>query len=99
MLRAVAGVLAGEVRDGDLVARLGGDEFGVLLPGAGAGAANLVAHRMVEAIGALDNVTVSIGVGVGATSGVLTTWRAADSAMYFAKRAGGNRAHLHEPAS
>jgi diguanylate cyclase (GGDEF)-like protein len=99
VLRAVARVLAAEVRDGDLVARLGGDEFGVLLPGAGASAANLVAHRMVRAIGALDHVTVSIGVGVGATSGVLDTWRTADSAMYFAKRAGGNRAHLDEQAS
>jgi diguanylate cyclase (GGDEF)-like protein len=99
VLRAVAGVLAAEVRDGDLVARLGGDEFGVLLPGAGTRAANLVAHRMVEAIGALDDVTVSIGVAGGATSGVLSTWRAADSAMYFAKRAGGNRAYLHEVAS
>ena len=103
VLRAVAAVLTAEVRDGDLVARLGGDEFGVLLPGAGAGAANLVARRMVKAIGGLDHgavtVTVSIGVATGATSGVLTTWHAADSAMYIAKRAGGNGAHLHEPAS
>ena len=35
VLRIVAGVLAAEVRSGDIVARLGGDEFGVLLPGAG----------------------------------------------------------------
>jgi diguanylate cyclase (GGDEF)-like protein len=101
VLRAVAGVLAGEVRSGDLVARLGGDEFGVLLPGAGASAANLVAHRMVEVIGALDDgdVTVSIGVASGATSDALATWHAADSAMYFAKRAGGNQAHLHDQRS
>ena len=101
VLRAVAGVLAGEVRGGDLVARLGGDEFGVLLPGAGASAANLVAHRMVEVIGALDDgdVTVSIGVASGATSDALATWHAADSAMYFAKRAGGNQAHLHDQRS
>jgi diguanylate cyclase (GGDEF)-like protein len=94
-------VLAGEVRGGDLVARLGGDEFGVLLPGAGASAANLVAHRMVEVIGALDDgdVTVSIGVASGATSDALATWHAADSAMYFAKRAGGNQAHLHDQRS
>jgi diguanylate cyclase (GGDEF)-like protein len=98
VLRAVAEVLAGEVRGGDLVARLGGDEFGVLLPGAGASAANLVADRMVEVIGALEDgaVTVSIGVASGSTSEALTTWHAADSAMYFAKRAGGNQAHLHD---
>lgn len=101
VLRAVAAVLTGEVRDGDLVARLGGDEFGALLPGADAGTAHLVAERMVNAIGALDDcvTTVSIGVASGATSGVLTTWRAADSAMYAAKRAGGDRAHLHDPAA
>jgi diguanylate cyclase (GGDEF)-like protein len=98
VLRAVAGVLAGEVRGGDLVARLGGDEFGVLLPGAGASAANLVAHRMVEMICALEDgpVTVSIGVASGSTFDALNTWHAADSAMYFAKRAGGNQAHLHD---
>jgi len=101
VLRAVAAVLAGEVRDGDLVARLGGDEFGVLLPGADTATASLVAHRMIEAIGALGDcpVTVSIGVASGAASGVSATWHAADSAMYVAKRAGGNRAHLHESMS
>ena len=100
VLRAVAGVLTREVRDGDLVARLGGDEFGVLLPGSGVGTANLVAHRMVKAIAALDDcsVTVSIGVASGPTSAVSMTWHGADSAMYVAKRAGGNRAHhLREP--
>src|SRR5471030_60780 len=99
VLRAVAAVLAAEVRDGDLVARLGGDEFGVMLPGAGVRAANLVAHRMVKTIAALDGspATVSIGVASGSTSAVSMTWHAADSAMYVAKRAGGNQAHVHAP--
>jgi len=49
-------------------------------------------------IGALEDgaVTVSIGVASGSTSDALTTWHAADSAMYLAKRAGGNQAHLHD---
>lgn len=101
VLRAVAAVLAQEIRDGDLVARLGGDEFGVLLPGAGGSLAHNVAQRMVSAIENLEDcpVTVSIGVASGPTSGVLSTWHAADLAMYVAKRAGGSRAHLHETES
>jgi diguanylate cyclase (GGDEF)-like protein len=101
VLRAVASVLAGLVRDGDLVARLGGDEFGALLYGAGPGAAKAVAERMVAAIDALDDcdITVSVGVASGATTDIVSMWRAADSAMYVAKRAGGNRAHPYEPAA
>jgi len=97
VLRAVAAVLTDEVREGDLVARLGGDEFGVLLPGADAESAYLVAERMVKAIGALYEgvTTVSIGVAGGPSSSVLTTWNEADLAMYVAKRAGGDRAHRH----
>jgi diguanylate cyclase (GGDEF)-like protein len=98
-LREVAAVLAGVVRDGDLVARLGGDEFAVLLPGADVDAADWVARRMVAAIAALDDsaVTVSIGVASGPMSSVRGTLTAADSAMYVAKRAGGNRSCRCEP--
>ena len=64
VLRAVAAVLAGLVRDGDLVARIGGDEFGALLYGAGARAAQSVAQRMVEAIDALEDCVVTVSVGV-----------------------------------
>jgi diguanylate cyclase (GGDEF)-like protein len=101
VLRAVAEVCAGLVRDGDLVARIGGDEFGALLQGADASAAKGVAQRMVEAIDALPEclVTVSVGIASGTTSGIHTLLRAADSAMYVAKRAGGNQAHPHVPAA
>ncbi|MDQ1538926.1 MAG: hypothetical protein QOE58_3319 [Actinomycetota bacterium] len=98
-LRTVAEVLAAEARDGDLVARLGGDEFVVLLPGAGAGAAYLVADRMAKVIEVLADVTVSIGVAGGAASGVMSILHAADTAMYIAKRAGGNQANLAEPVT
>ena len=101
VLRAVAEVVAGQVRDDDLVARIGGDEFGALLTGAGASAAKAVAQRMVDAIDAMPDcgVTVSIGVASGTAAEILTLLRAADSAMYVAKRAGGNRAQPFEPAA
>jgi diguanylate cyclase (GGDEF)-like protein len=101
VLRSVATELAGLVRDGDLLARIGGDEFGALLYGSDGGAAKAVAQRMVEAIDALDDcvVTVSVGVASSTASAILTMLNAADSAMYVAKRAGGNRAHLHVPGA
>jgi diguanylate cyclase (GGDEF)-like protein len=106
-LRAIASVLAGAVRDGDIVARLGGDEFAVLLPGAGVRTANWVAQRVVEAVGAVGaveavptgGVTVSIGVACGPALALPTTLAAADFAMYVAKRAGGNRVHRAGPES
>ena len=94
----MAAELVGAVRD--LVARLGGDEFGVLLQ-----APAPVRRTRGPAHGRGDRrlddsaVTVSIGVATGPMSGVLATLWAADSAMYVAKRAGGNRAHRFEPAA
>ena len=94
-------------RRGDTVARLGGDEFVVLcesLPGPHV--AHDVAQRFVAAVAAPfavagRSLTLSASVGVvpldersGDAAEVL---RCADAAMYAAKRAGGNRAHLAAP--
>jgi diguanylate cyclase (GGDEF)-like protein len=99
VLRAVATKVCEHLREGDLVARLGGDEFVVLLPGADAAAAELVASRMVQAVERIDDstVTASIGVAGGAVQDVRATLRHADAAMYAAKRAGGNRVLRHQP--
>jgi GGDEF domain-containing protein len=72
-----------------------------LLNGAGANAAKAVAQRMVAAIDAMPDciVTVSIGIASGAAPEIRTLLSAADSAMYVAKRAGGNRAHPFVPAA
>jgi len=91
-LRAVAGALAGEVRDDDVLARLGGDEFCALLVRSGIDGATGVAERIVEAVRDLHMaVTVSIGVAAGPNRRVEETLRRADAAMYVAKRAGGDR--------
>jgi diguanylate cyclase (GGDEF)-like protein/PAS domain S-box-containing protein len=101
LLQAVAARLSSAVRPEDTVARLGGDEFAVLVQGPAAGTvARGVARRIVEAMrtpvplpGARIVAPVSAGVAdtrqVG--SGADALLRAADAAMYRAKRAGGDR--------
>ncbi|WP_068090563.1 putative bifunctional diguanylate cyclase/phosphodiesterase [Novosphingobium rosa] len=85
------------VRPRDLVARLGGDEFVVLADGADAGAAQMIAQRILTAVaqpidldGQIAHVGASIGIatapGDALSAGDLL--RAADVAMYHAKAAG-----------
>jgi diguanylate cyclase (GGDEF)-like protein len=76
-LRAVARVLAANLRQtdvlardaGGLVARLGGDEFALLLPETDAAGAEAVAGRLVEAVAAerleVDGRELRLGVSVG----------------------------------
>jgi diguanylate cyclase (GGDEF)-like protein/PAS domain S-box-containing protein len=79
-LRAVARVLAANLRQtdtlardaGGLVARLGGDEFALLLPEVDPVAAETVAARLVEAIAAepleVDGRELKLGISVGVAS-------------------------------
>jgi diguanylate cyclase (GGDEF)-like protein len=98
VLRAVAHALRDRTRGMDAVARVGGDEFAVLVSGASETEAQAVAEDLRSAAsraasGEGDPVTVSIGVtsGLPPIPGFDELWRAADSAMYAGKRAGGNR--------
>ena len=85
-LVALAGTLAGAVRAVDTVARIGGDEFAVLLAGTGVEGAREAADRLAAEAG----MPISIGAAIygvdGHTADDLT--RAADAALYAAKRAG-----------
>ncbi len=95
VLRTVVAAWRACVRTNDTVARLGGDEFGVLLPDCDVDRARRVAERLLDAVRTETGCTCSIG---GATTSgecdpsLLTT--AADAALYTAKAAGRDRAHV-----
>ena len=101
VIKAVASVLAGSVRETDLAVRFGGEEFVIVLPGARLVHARRAAEAMRTAIAELEipnprgepiHVTASFGVAefpTYATPEALLA--AADAALYQAKRAGKNR--------
>ncbi|HEU4657512.1 MAG TPA: PAS domain S-box protein [Capillimicrobium sp.] len=103
IIRGVADLLRGRLRETDVLARLGGDEFAVLLPRADRAAAERVAQDLLDAIGAapivLDEATGQ-AIHLTASLGVALFHRTdlshddllalADVAMYRAKEAGRN---------
>ncbi|WP_336027505.1 histidine kinase N-terminal 7TM domain-containing diguanylate cyclase [Geodermatophilus sp. FMUSA9-8] len=109
VLTAVAGTLAGAVREGDTAARLGGEEFVLVLPGAGREQALARAERIRRTVAATPHdvdggpvtVTVSIGVAVCPADGAsaATLLEAADRALYTAKATGRDRVVAAGPAA
>jgi diguanylate cyclase (GGDEF)-like protein len=94
VIRAVAQYLVDSVRSADVVARIGGDEFVLVLREAGGDALALVARVADEWNGAHPDATFSAGAIVHHGGDAEVTLRAADSALYAAKRAGRARATL-----
>jgi diguanylate cyclase (GGDEF)-like protein len=97
--------VAARLRQGGESFRLGGDEFAVLLPDTNARSGVAVARSIVERVSAAEleqvgPMTVSAGVATypiqGAGRDELI--RLADSALYWAKEDGKNRARGYEPA-
>jgi diguanylate cyclase (GGDEF)-like protein len=97
VLIAVVGRLRDCIRDVDFLCRIGGDEFVILLPAIPPAEAAAVAQRIIERVSEpfeIDGVPVRIGISVGSacapddgeTADELL--RAADRAMYAAKRRG-----------
>jgi diguanylate cyclase (GGDEF)-like protein len=108
LLQEIASRLAALLRPGDTAARIGGDEFAVLLAEIdGSAPAQAVADRLLDSLRQpfeLDGrqlfVTASVGVAVSPQDGsdVQHLVRAADVAMYRAKRAGRDAYVLHTAA-
>jgi diguanylate cyclase (GGDEF)-like protein len=102
----VLGQVSSRLRQGGESFRLGGDEFAVLLPGLDERAAIAVARSIVERVGTVEveqvgSVTVSAGIAAYPAQGVGRDEliRLADSALYWAKEDGKNRARTYQAAS
>ncbi|WP_251977973.1 ammonium transporter [Salinicola avicenniae] len=108
LLRQLAVLIVGRLRECDLLARLGGDEFGILFFDCPVEKAVGIAETIREAIEDFrfgwQGRTFSLGVSIGlvaldangtATLGDLLG--AADAACYAAKEAGRNRVHVYQP--
>jgi diguanylate cyclase (GGDEF)-like protein len=102
VLRAVANLLRTAARKQDLPARYGGEEMVLVLPETSRATGTAIAEAIRRAVGAKPiqcgkaniPVTVSIGVATAEPGGPLTTAahviKAADMAVYAAKRGGRN---------
>jgi diguanylate cyclase (GGDEF)-like protein len=93
-LEAIGDVLRNTLRRSDSAFRLGGDEFALILEESSAGEARRVVERVGEGIAAIDagadhRLCASFGVAIAdGAPDPDALLRAADAAMYEAKRAG-----------
>jgi diguanylate cyclase (GGDEF)-like protein len=109
ILRATAQCIRGSLRNFDVAARYGGEEFSLVLPETEVTAATALAERLRREVerqlGAESPVArrpVTISVGVASLGPVLQTthkvMRAADQALYAAKKQGKNRVIVYNTA-
>lgn len=97
----VAALSREERRETDIVARIGGEEFAILLPETGIDDAGAAAERLLKHIEESDlqcdgqNLTVTVSIGIAEAQpgmrDIGDLLKAADQALYIAKRTGRNR--------
>jgi diguanylate cyclase (GGDEF)-like protein len=110
VLIQLADLLLGTARKGDVICRLGGDELALLLPGCSLEVAHRRAEQMIFSVsdhgfalslGSVIKVSVSAGLAHSPTNALdlHSLYRAADAALYEAKRGGRNRVVAHSAAA
>ncbi len=105
VIRVVADLLSGVVRNVDSVGRYGGEEYLLILPDTGAKGAMSLTERICLESAALEigdeGCRVTLSIGVAEWEEGINTWEAlvsrADQALYQAKNTGRNRVCCWEP--
>lgn len=108
VLAGLARQLRSELRNIDIIGRYGGEEFVILLPETDEESAYLVAERLRESVmkttfetnSGLITITISVGVTTlrEVKQGLASLIDQADTAMYQAKRRGGNKVCIFKEA-
>ena len=103
VLNLAAGKILENTRKTDTAGRYGGDEFMVILPSSTIADAKIVAQRILEEVYQLvvedSSAKISVSIGIASRTNekeVSELIKKADTAMYKAKRDGGNRLNISE---